>query len=148
MRDNDFGNTDDRHNEEEGEEEEEEEFDEREAIESWGYSSQLIERGVGHFLPDPHRRVDGLDSDDDIRITIVVPTGTYRGRGVGLAVRGHNKGDTLVPAGKVPCIERAPRIIAGAVVAPPRGKRGGGGLRRPGDRFGLFLRPGHPPRLR
>ena len=62
MRDNDFGHMDDRHNEEEEEEEEEEEFDEREAIESWGYSSQLIDRGVGHFLPDPHRRVDGLDS--------------------------------------------------------------------------------------
>jgi len=54
MRDNEEG--------EEEEEEVEEEYDEREAIESWMYSSQLIDRGVGHFLPDPHRQRDGLGS--------------------------------------------------------------------------------------
>ncbi|KAL3809155.1 hypothetical protein ACHAXA_004654 [Cyclostephanos tholiformis] len=44
------------------EEDDEEVFNEHEAIESWRYASQLIDRGVGHFLPDPHRHVDGLDS--------------------------------------------------------------------------------------
>ena len=60
MRGDDFGNVQNYQDENE-EEREEEEFDESEAIESWRYASQLINRGVGHFLPDPHRRVDGLE---------------------------------------------------------------------------------------
>jgi hypothetical protein len=53
---------DDSSEEREDKDEDEEEFDENEAIESWRYASQLIDRGVGHFLPDPHRHVEGLDS--------------------------------------------------------------------------------------
>lgn len=53
--------------EDEEEDEDEVEFDEHEAIESWRYASQLIDRGVGHFLPDPHRHVEGLDSTTMLR---------------------------------------------------------------------------------
>ena len=42
--------------------EEEELVDECEALETWKHASQLLDKGVGYYLPDPHRFVNDSSS--------------------------------------------------------------------------------------